>query len=75
MNFKITLVVILVCLALIFLAQNIQVVTVSFLFWEISMSRAILLFFSLLIGFIIGWFLHSYLSYRKDKKEFSDFKV
>jgi hypothetical protein len=31
MNFKITLVVILVCLALIFLAQNIQVVTVSFL--------------------------------------------
>ena len=75
MNFKITLVVILVCLALIFLAQNIQVVTVSFLFWEISMSRAVLLFFSLLIGFIIGWFLHSYLSYRKDKKEFSDFKA
>jgi uncharacterized integral membrane protein len=75
MNFKITLVVILVCLALIFVAQNIQVVTVSFLFWEISMSRAVLLFFSLLTGFIIGWFLHSYLSYRKDKKEFSDFKA
>jgi putative membrane protein len=75
MNFKITLVVILICIALIFLAQNIQVVTVSFLFWEVSMSRAILLFFSLLTGFIIGWFLHSYLSYRKDKKEFSNFKV
>ena len=75
MNFKITLVVILVCLALIFVAQNIDIVTVSFLFWDISMSRAVLLFFSLLIGFIIGWFLHSYLSYRKDKKEFSDFKV
>ena len=72
MNFKITLVVILVCLALIFVAQNIQVVTVSFLFWEVSMSRAILLVFSLLIGFIIGWFLHSYLSYRKDKKEFQN---
>jgi len=70
MNFKITLVVILACLALIFVAQNIEVVTVRFLFWEISMSRAILLFFSLLIGFIIGWFLNSYLSYRKDKKEF-----
>ena len=75
MNFKITLVVILVCLTLIFLAQNIQVVTVSFLLWEVSMSRAVLLFFSLLIGFIIGLFLHSYLSYRKDKKEFSDFKA
>ena len=75
MNFKITLVVILACLALIFVAQNIEVVTVRFLFWEISMSRAILLFFSLLIGFIIGWFLDSYLSYRKDKKEFSDFEA
>ena len=72
MNFKITLVVILACLALIFVAQNIEVVTVRFLFWEISMSRAVLLFFSLLIGFIIGWFLNSYLSYRKDKKEFQN---
>jgi len=25
--------------------------------------------FSLLIGFMIGWFLKSYLSYRKEKKE------
>jgi len=75
MNFKIILVIILSGLALIFLAQNIQVVTVSFLFWEISMSRAVLIFFTLLIGFIIGWFLNSYLSYRKDKKEFSYFNV
>jgi putative membrane protein len=75
MNFRITLVIILSGLALIFVAQNIDIVTVRFLFWKISMSRAILLFFSLLIGFIIGWFLNSYLSYRKDKKEFSDFKV
>jgi lipopolysaccharide assembly protein A len=73
MNFKITLVISLICLALIFVAQNIEIVTVSFLFWEISMSRAVLLFFSMLIGFIIGWFLNSYISYRKDKKEFSDF--
>jgi lipopolysaccharide assembly protein A len=75
MNFKIILVIILSGLVLIFLAQNIQVVTVSFLFWEISMSRAVLIFFTLLIGFIIGWFLNSYLSYRKDKKEFSNFNV
>ncbi|MFZ2398890.1 MAG: LapA family protein [Smithella sp.] len=75
MNFKIGLVVILVVLALIFVAQNIEVVTASFLFWEMSMSRAVLIFFTLLIGFIIDWFLNSYLSYRKDKKESSDFKV
>jgi putative membrane protein len=72
MNFKITLVLTLVGLCLIFLAQNIEVVTVSFLFWEMSMSRAVLIFFTLLIGFIIGWFLNSYLSYRKDKKEFQN---
>jgi len=46
----------------------------KFLLWELSMSRAVLLFFSLLTGFIIGWLLHSYLSYLKDKKEFSNFK-
>ncbi len=56
-------------LALIFVLQNIPAVSVSFLFWDISMSRAVLIFFSLLIGFVIGWFLNSYLSYRKDKKE------
>jgi uncharacterized integral membrane protein len=74
MNFKMGLIAILALLALIFLAQNIDVVIVRFLFWELSMSRAILLFFSLLIGFIIGWFLHSYLSYRRNKKELPDFE-
>jgi uncharacterized integral membrane protein len=69
MNFKITLVVVLVVLALIFLLQNIAAVSVSFLFWDISMSLAVLIFFCLLIGFVIGWFLKSYLSYRKEKKE------
>jgi len=72
MNFKIAIVIILAGLVLIFLAQNVQVVTVSFLFWEMSMSRAVLIFFTLLTGFIIGWFLNSYLSYRRDKKEFQN---
>jgi putative membrane protein len=75
MSFKIGFIAILVLVVLIFLAQNVEVVKVSFLFWEISMSRALLLFFSLLIGFIIGWFLNSYLSYRKNKRVSSNFKV
>ncbi len=61
------LVAIFVFFALVFVVQNIDVVPVKFLFWELSMSRAILLFFSLLTGFIIGWLLHSYMAYRKDK--------
>lgn len=74
MNFKMGLVAILVFFALVFVAQNIDVVTMKFLLWELSMSRAVLLFFSLLIGFIIGWLLHSYIAYRKDKKEFQNIK-
>ena len=69
MNFKIILVIILACLALVFVAQNIDIVSLKFFYWEIAMSRAVLIFFSLLIGFMIGWFLKRYLSYRKEKKE------
>lgn len=69
MNFKIILVIILACLVLVFVAQNIDIVSLKFFYWEIAMSRAVLIFFSLLIGFMIGWFLKSYLSYRKKKKE------
>ena len=72
MNYKMGIIAILIFFALVFVAQNIDVVTVKFLFWELPMSRAVLLFFSLLLGFIIGWLLHSYLAYRKDKKEFQD---
>jgi uncharacterized integral membrane protein len=75
MSFKMGMVAILAFFVLIFLAQNFEVVTVNILFWEISMSRAVLLFFSLLIGFIAGWFLNSYLSYQKNKRASSDFKV
>lgn len=70
MNFKIILVIIFSGLVLVFVAQNIDVVTVRFLLWEMSMSRAVLIFFSVLAGFVIGWFLNSYLSYRKDKREY-----
>jgi len=69
MSYKLALGAILIFFVLIFLAQNIEVVTVKFIFWELSMSRAVLLFFSLLLGFIVGWFLNSFLSYRKDKND------
>ena len=69
MNIKLILIVILASLAVIFITQNVAVVEVSFLFWSVSMSRALLIFFLLIIGFVLGWFLHSYLSYRKSKDE------
>jgi uncharacterized integral membrane protein len=72
MNFKLILIIILTSLVVTFITQNVAVVEVSFLFWSVSMSRALLIFFLLVIGFILGWFLHSYLSYRKSKDELSD---
>jgi uncharacterized integral membrane protein len=67
MHLKIILMVIIACFALVFTLQNVVAVTVSIFFWDISLSLALLIFFILAIGFIIGWFLHSFIAYRKDK--------
>lgn len=46
---------ILVALVLIFVIQNTQVVEFQFLAWKISMSRALLLLVTFVIGIIVGW--------------------
>ncbi|MBI4632699.1 MAG: LapA family protein [Deltaproteobacteria bacterium] len=70
MTFKMIITLILAGLAVLFIIQNSDVVQVSFLIWHITLSRALLIFFSLLIGFIIGWFMNGYFSYRRAKREF-----
>lgn len=75
MNFKLIVIIILASVVVIFITQNVSVVELSFLFWSISMSRALLIFFTLVIGFILGWSLHSYLSYRKAKNEAPDIEI
>ena len=41
----------------IFVLQNTQVVEVRFLFWTVSMSRALMLFGTLAIGLVGGWLM------------------
>jgi len=41
----------------IILLQNTQVVSMRFLFWQLSMSRIILFPLILLIGFVVGFFV------------------
>ncbi|MBM4272162.1 MAG: LapA family protein [Deltaproteobacteria bacterium] len=72
MNVRLILILILVSVVVMFIVQNVAAVEVTFLLWSISMSRSLLIFFTLIIGFVIGWFLHSYLSYRKSKNELAD---
>ena len=49
--------VILIALVVVFTIQNIEVVEVRLLVWKVSMSRALMLFGTLIIGVIAGWLL------------------
>ena len=65
MNAKIILGIILAGMTAVFLIQNAASVDMTFLFWTLSMSRALLMFLILSLGFILGWLLHG--SFRKIK--------
>ena len=48
---------VLIGIVIIFVIQNVQVVEVKFLFWEVSMSRALVLIATFGIGLLGGWLL------------------
>jgi putative membrane protein len=72
MTFTLVMTLILTGLVAIFIIQNVAAVEVSFLFWSLSLSRALLIFFIFIIGFLSGWFLNIYFHYRKTKTKVSD---
>jgi len=65
MNKKLVISLILVGLAVLFIIQNVTVVEIRFLFWTLSMSRALLMFFILAVGIVVGWTLQSLSVSRK----------
>ena len=65
MNLKLYLILALICLAVVFIIQNVRVVELTFLFWTLSMSRALMMLLILSIGIILGWLLHG--SFNKKK--------
>ena len=67
MNTKLIPCLILTGLAVIFIIQNVTVIDIRFLFWTLSMSRALLMFFVLAIGVVIGWSLHSLSVSRREE--------
>ena len=48
---------VLLVLVIVFALQNTQVVDVQFFFWTLSMSRALLLLGTLVIGLLAGWLM------------------
>ena len=60
---------VLAALPVIFIFQNMHATPVTFLFWSIKISLALLIFVVLGIGVIVGWLFVSWLSYRRTRKK------
>ena len=69
MHFKLVLLLALAGLGVIFIIQNANVADVRFLFWTLSTSLSLLIFFLLTFGIIVGWLLHSYFIHRRNKEK------
>ncbi|HBA34429.1 MAG TPA: DUF1049 domain-containing protein [Gammaproteobacteria bacterium] len=67
MNYKMLTVLVLAILVVLFIIQNVAVVEIEFLFWSVQMSRSLLIFILLAVGFVIGWFVHSYFKHKKTR--------
>jgi len=68
MKFKIILSLVVAALVVIFIVQNVAVVDIKFLFWKLSMSRSLMMFFLIIIGAVVGWFLKG-ASVRRQKED------
>ncbi len=56
-------------LLVVFIIQNVAVVEIRFLFWTMSMSRALMMFFLIAIGIVIGWSLHSIKTHKNHRAD------
>jgi len=65
-NIRLAVVIFFMLLVVIFTLQNIEIVSVKLLWWDITMSRSILVLSLLLIGFLIGRFI-GFKQHRKNK--------
>jgi len=72
MNMKLSGLVILIALAVLFMLQNTHVVELHFLFWKMSMSRALMFAFLVVIGIAIGWLLRGYVLHRTKRGKTKD---
>ena len=65
MQLKLVLILVLACLAVLFVVQNVTLVEVRFLGWSLSMTLSLLIFLLFSIGVIVGSLLQSYWRYRR----------
>lgn len=58
-NYKMPVILILLLLVIVFTLQNSEQVSINFLLWHVTLSRALMIFIFLAIGLVIGWVLGS----------------
>jgi len=64
MNLKLIIGLTLIGLVVLFVVQNATVVEIRLLLWTLSMSRALLIFFVLAVGVVVGWILRSHFVHK-----------
>ena len=57
MNLKLYIGLLLLVLVVIFSIQNVEIVKIKFLFWELAISRALIIIVVFSLGILIGWLL------------------
>jgi uncharacterized integral membrane protein len=68
MNFKLISGLVIICLILVFIIQNITIVEIRLFFWTIEISLVLLILILLGLGMVAGWLLNDYFTYRKKIK-------
>ena len=68
MNTKLIVALCLVLLIILFTIQNAEIVTIQFLFWKLSVSRVLMIFFVFTIGVAVGWITSIWSRHRRSKR-------
>lgn len=66
LNFRTVIVILLILLVAIFALQNAEMIRLRLFFWEVEMSRAMMVLTLLLLGIVAGWLLRGH--FRKSAR-------
>lgn len=58
---KMGVTVVLLLLVVVFVIQNATIVELKFWLWTAEVPRSLLIFLTLVIGFVIGWFMNPFM--------------
>jgi lipopolysaccharide assembly protein A len=72
MNFKNISLLILLALFIIVCIQNVEIISVQFLFWKADISKLLLLIITLIIGILIGMIIPGFLAKSKKDDQIKD---